>query len=141
MSQMGSAGNTDYCASKWAINGFHESLRLEIRRLGKNNIRTLLVCPYAVDTGMFNGMGENSCLTTLMPLLKTEIVVENIFKAMCSGDDLLIGCANGILGLFYPWAAWILHALPPKLMDAIAGVMGGTNGMDTFRGRNTTKMM
>lgn len=48
-------GLSDYCASKHAAVGFHESIRLELRRLN-SAVRTLLVCPYATSTGMFEGI-------------------------------------------------------------------------------------
>ncbi|NTV73921.1 MAG: SDR family oxidoreductase, partial [Holophaga sp.] len=47
----GTSRLTDYCASKFAAVGFDESLRLELKRLG-HPIRTTVVCPYYIDTGM-----------------------------------------------------------------------------------------
>jgi all-trans-retinol dehydrogenase (NAD+) len=46
---------TDYCASKFAAVGFDEALRLEMQHLGYR-IRTTVVCPFYVDTGMFAGV-------------------------------------------------------------------------------------
>ena len=44
---------SDYCATKHAVYGFNNSLRLELKYLNKStNIKVSMVCPYAVDTGM-----------------------------------------------------------------------------------------
>lgn len=45
----------DYCASKFAAVGFHESLTYELRAEDLDGIKSTLVCPYIVDTGMFAG--------------------------------------------------------------------------------------
>ena len=55
MGMMGGAGLADYCASKWSLIGMDESLRMELRRNGSTGVRTLVVCPYMVKTGMFRG--------------------------------------------------------------------------------------
>jgi all-trans-retinol dehydrogenase (NAD+) len=51
---IGVAKQTDYSASKHAAVGFDESLRMELRRMG-SRLRTTVVCPYYIDTGMFEG--------------------------------------------------------------------------------------
>lgn len=140
MSTLGSAGLTDYCASKWAINGFHESLRLELRKLQKTGIKTLLVCPYAINTGMFDGLMENNKIVRmLMPILEIDEVVNEIFKAIAREDDILIGCAAGPRSYLYPWIALVFHSLPPKIMDLILSKLGACDGMDSFKGHNAKK--
>lgn len=138
MSLVGSAGLTDYCASKWAVTGLHEALRLELVRLKcDKEIDTLLICPYAVNTGMFKGIFENSPLVkALVPVLEPQAVVDRIFTAMQNGDKSMIGCAGGWHGLVFPWLSLILHALPVPIMDSLIATLGGCNGMDTFKGRD-----
>jgi all-trans-retinol dehydrogenase (NAD+) len=51
----GCAGMTDYCASKFAAYGFSESLRIEMKILGKN-IKCTTICPFFINTGMFSGV-------------------------------------------------------------------------------------
>ncbi|XP_044538623.1 short-chain dehydrogenase/reductase family 16C member 6-like [Gracilinanus agilis] len=53
----------DYCASKFASFGFAESMYFELRELKKHGIKTTIVCPYFIKTGMFSGC------TTKYPLL------------------------------------------------------------------------
>ena len=48
-------GLADYCASKFAAVGFDESLRFELQALGKTGINTTVVCPFFINTGMFDG--------------------------------------------------------------------------------------
>lgn len=52
---IGVTGLVDYCSSKFAAVGFHESLRAELEQLGKDGINTTVVCPYFINTGMFEG--------------------------------------------------------------------------------------
>jgi all-trans-retinol dehydrogenase (NAD+) len=53
---VGVAGLCDYCASKFGARGFNEALRLELRKMKKYNVHTLSVCPYFINTGMFDGV-------------------------------------------------------------------------------------
>ena len=48
-------GLSDYCASKFAAVGFQEALHMELRAL-KTDIYTTVVCPYFINTGMFDGV-------------------------------------------------------------------------------------
>ena len=59
MGMTGAVALSDYCASKFALIGMHESLRKEIRK-GRHNVHMLLICPYAIATGMFGGIFEGS---------------------------------------------------------------------------------
>jgi all-trans-retinol dehydrogenase (NAD+) len=49
-------GLVDYCASKFAAVGFDESVRAELFVLKKTGVHTTVVCPYYIDTGMFEGV-------------------------------------------------------------------------------------
>ncbi|XP_062401633.1 retinol dehydrogenase 10 [Sardina pilchardus] len=50
------AGVEDYCASKFAAVGFHESLAHELLTEEEyDGIKTTLVCPYLIDNDMFDG--------------------------------------------------------------------------------------
>lgn len=46
---------SDYCASKFAAVGFAESIGLELLAIGKDGVKTTIVCPYFINTGMFDG--------------------------------------------------------------------------------------
>jgi len=47
---------SDYCASKFAAVGFQESLESEIRAAKKFGVKSLIVCPFYINTGMFDGV-------------------------------------------------------------------------------------
>ena len=58
----------DYCASKFAAVGYMESLAIELHGAavggnsdpaykGAPNVKTTVVCPYFIATGMFTGAG------------------------------------------------------------------------------------
>ncbi|KFO70841.1 Epidermal retinol dehydrogenase 2, partial [Cuculus canorus] len=50
--QTGISYIADYCASKFAAIGFAESVNLEIRDMGKTGVKTTIVCPSAMNTGL-----------------------------------------------------------------------------------------
>lgn len=119
------ARQTDYAASKFAAVGFTNSLRAELKKAG-SHIRTLVVCPYYIDTGMFEGVTTRFPL--LLPILKEEKVADRIVEAVAKGRERLI---------MPPFAAvaGLVAALPPKIADPIYGVFGLNEGMDHFTGR------
>lgn len=45
----------DYCASKFAAVGFAESMALELLATGADGVKTTIVCPFFINTGMFDG--------------------------------------------------------------------------------------
>ena len=51
----GVRGLCDYCSSKFGAVGFQESLHMELKAMEKN-IHTTVVCPYFINTGMFDGV-------------------------------------------------------------------------------------
>lgn len=58
----GTAGLVDYCASKFGAVGIHESLTMELNSLTSSNVKTLCVCPYFINTGMFDGVSTRYVL-------------------------------------------------------------------------------
>eukprot|EP00064_Thunnus_orientalis_P016142 superscaffoldBa00003138_g16205 len=60
---IGVNGLADYCASKFAAVGFAESVGLELLATGKDGVKTTIVCPYFINTGMFDG-----CQTNILPM-------------------------------------------------------------------------
>ncbi|ETI57266.1 hypothetical protein F442_00399 [Phytophthora nicotianae P10297] len=143
MGMTSSAGLTDYCASKAAVNAFHESLRLELWRDEVTSIRTLLVCPAAVDTGMFAGVlsADDWALKIsrfCIPMLSESEVVDAIYRSIRRGDELLVSCFSGWRGVALSWAPVISRMLPVPVYDVVVRLGGGLNGMDTFVGRHNS---
>ena len=49
-------GLVDYCASKFGAVGTHQALTAEFHAQGFSGIHTTCVCPYFINTGMFDGV-------------------------------------------------------------------------------------
>lgn len=124
---VGTARLTDYCASKFAAVGFDDSLRLELKRLNAP-IHTTVVCPFYIDTGMFEGV--KSRFGFLLPILKPDYVVRRIVKAVHRRKRRLI--MPRFVYTVYP-----TRLLPVGLYDAILGFLGVNKTMDEFVGRET----
>ncbi|NTV46429.1 MAG: SDR family oxidoreductase [Chlorobiales bacterium] len=122
---VGTSRLTDYGSSKFAAFGFDDSLRLEIKRLGLN-INTTVVCPYYIDTGMFEGVKTR--FPMLLPILKPEDVVKRTVKAVRKKKARLI----------MPWFVYSVfptRLLPPHIGDAVLEFFGINKTMDEFKGR------
>lgn len=116
---------TDYSASKFAVVGFDESLRLELSSQGAKVITTL-VCPFYIDTGMFRG--ARTRFSWLLPILAPDDVAERIVRAIESDRRRLV-MPRFVL------AALLVRALPTRLFDAVMAFFGITRSMDDFIGR------
>src|SRR5690606_33989585 len=122
---VGVARQTDYSASKWAAVGFTESLRGELRSSG-SPVRTLVVCPYYIDTGMFAGVATRVPL--LLPILREGKVAATV----------LDGVGRGRQQIMLPPLVRIMPALrllPVPAFDAVLDLFGINQGMDHFAGR------
>ena len=67
----------DYCASKYGALGLMEALRGEFTR-DNINIKTTTICPYFINTGMFDGVRGS----IFFPLLEQNDVVWRIVNAV-----------------------------------------------------------
>jgi all-trans-retinol dehydrogenase (NAD+) len=122
---VGVAKQTDYSASKHAAVGFDESLRMELRRMG-SLVRTTVVCPYYIDTGMFEGVKTKRPF--LLPILKQDKVASKIACAIESDRRTVI------LPPFIRLLP-ITRALPVPLFDRLMDLFGVNQSMDEFVGR------
>jgi len=125
---IGSPRETDYAASKFAAVGFNEALRLELKRSAPG-IRTTVVCPFYIDTGMFAGVKTRFPL--LLPILKEVDVTERILR----------GIQHDRPQVLMPFMVRTLPAmrlLPVWAFDRLADFFGVTVAMDEFTGREET---
>ncbi|XP_061455264.1 epidermal retinol dehydrogenase 2-like isoform X3 [Rhineura floridana] len=124
---IGVNGLADYCASKFAAVGFAESLALEMLALGKTGIKSTIVCPYFINTGMFDGCQTKWPL--LMPVLDAEYAAEKIVS----------GILRDQVYVFLPRSMFFLHALkgiiPTKIGVLLGDYLGAFHYMDKFTGR------
>jgi all-trans-retinol dehydrogenase (NAD+) len=122
---VGTARLTDYCASKFAAVGFDESLRLELARLGAP-VRTTVVCPFYVSTGMFAGVRTR--FPRLLPILQPGYVADHIVDAVRRDRRRLV------LPRFVH-AVFLARVLPVPAFDALMRFFGIARSMDEFTGR------
>ncbi len=113
-----------YCASKWAVVGWSESLRLELAQQG-SAVHVTTVMPYYIDTGMFAGVRS-----PIVPILKPAHVVAQIARAI----------EQNRIFLRMPWIVNVLPLLrgilPTRWFDVVVGEWFGIyHSMKTFRGR------
>jgi all-trans-retinol dehydrogenase (NAD+) len=116
----------DYCAAKFAAFGFDEALRMEIKQK-KWNIRTTVVCPYFIDTGMFDG--ARTRFSSLLPILDQQRVADRIVKAV-EGDR------GRLLMPPMVYLLWLLRYLPTSAFDFTANLLGINAAMEGFKGRS-----
>ncbi len=115
-----------YAASKWAVIGWSESLRLELGREGHSHIRVTTFCPSYVSTGMFDG-ARGPLLT---PIMTPEAAVDAAWEGMLRGTPLVTK----------PWTVKLSMSLrgtlPTAAWDVVAGrVFQVYSSMDQFQGR------
>ncbi len=115
-----------YSSSKWAVIGWSDSLRLELKQAGHNHVMVTTFCPSYIKTGMFEG-ARGPLLT---PLMEPEAVTERVWRAMKEGTPMLM----------MPWTVKLSTALrgvlPLAAWDVVAGrVFGVYKSMEHFTGR------
>ncbi len=114
-----------YAASKWAVIGWSESLRLELERM-KGKLRVTTVTPSYINTGMFDGVKA----PFLTPVLEPEYVVDKVIKAIKKNqiflqEPFMVKAVPAMRGV-----------LPTKVFDFVAGnIFGVYKTMDKFKGR------
>lgn len=113
-----------YCASKWALIGWSDSLRLEMQA-GRTGVRVTTVAPTYIDTGMFAG-----AKLRLIPVLRPEAVADAIARAI-RRDRIFLRLPE--LVNLLPFLKGIM---PARAFDAVGGRLFGIyHSMDQFRGR------
>lgn len=87
---MGAYKLTDYSSSKFAVVGFTESLRMELKVLNcENRIVITLICPFHVKTELFKGV-EFSRLKWASLSLKPDYVANEIVNGILLNKELLL---------------------------------------------------
>ena len=112
-----------YAASKWAMIGWSESMRIELQQQ-KSNVRVTTVAPYFISTGMFTGV------RSVFPILKPEPTAKKIIRAI-EHNTIFAGIPFG-----YHFIRFWQAILPLRVFDWLFGtVFGIYRTMDHFTGR------
>jgi all-trans-retinol dehydrogenase (NAD+) len=115
-----------YASSKWALIGWSDSLRLELKREGYSQVAVTTVAPSYISTGMFEGVRG----PLMTPIMKPDFVVNRVWKAMIAGKPMLM----------LPWSVHLSKLLkgllPQRAFDWIAAnIFHVYDSMDEFVGR------
>lgn len=127
---VGVNGLADYCASKFGAFGFDESLRMELNQL-KTNVTTTCICPYYINTGMFDGV--TSKMGFLLPIMSEQYASNRIVNAILQGERVCV----------LPWLCNVIPLIralvPVSVFDFTCNILGANSSMDHFKGRGQNK--
>lgn len=79
-------GGATYASSKWAVLGFTDSLRAELKETGNGHVRVTAICPSYIKTGMFEGVKP----PLLAPWLEPRWLAKSIVKCVQKNRDQMI---------------------------------------------------
>lgn len=115
-----------YAASKWAVIGWSDSVRIELKRM-HSRVRFTTIAPYYINTGMFDGVQSR-----IFPILKPEKVSKKILLAI-ERDVNFKGIPFG-----FHFIRLCQAVLPTSWFDKIMGDwIGIYTTMDNFTGRKS----
>ena len=115
-----------YGASKWALTGWSDSLRLELEQAGHRHVRVTTVNPTYISTGMFAGAKP----MVMTPIMTPAYVTGRVWRAM----------KHGTPRVWLPKSVYLSAALkgilPLRAFDWMADrVFGVYRSMESFTGR------
>lgn len=113
-----------YASSKWAVLGFTESIREELRLAGHSHVTVSAICPSYINTGMFNGVKA----PLLTRLLTPEWLAEQIVQCVLHRKEQLI--APSLVSLL-PLAkvTW-----PRRAFSWLLRILGVSSSMSQWQG-------
>lgn len=120
-----------YCATKWAVYGLTESLRMEAMVDGKKGVKFSSVHPGILRHGMFEGSRFNLLGEVLIPRVKTHDVIARLIveKAIRKNRAMLMT----------PWSLHLGPAirafLPDTVLARILLMAGAGKSMSGWTGR------
>ncbi|MFC1670697.1 SDR family oxidoreductase [Spirochaetota bacterium] len=113
-----------YSASKFAIIGYTDTLRMEMKKYGHRGIKTTIVCPSGINTGMFSGYKP----PFLSPLLDQTELAKKIVRAIKKEKTYL---KLPFMVKMVPF----IKGLPAVFVDWLAEILGSSKCMDHYTGK------
>ena len=121
-----------YAATKWAVMGLTESLRLEAIKMGKKGVKFSSVHPNFLKKGLFEGTKLNFLGSLFAPGVKSHDAVAKVIVNRAIG-----------WGFHSPKVPWIMNQsvllralLPSSLLIKFGNIYGLNNMMDEYTGYN-----
>jgi NAD(P)-dependent dehydrogenase (short-subunit alcohol dehydrogenase family) len=115
-----------YAASKAAMIGWSDSLRIELEQAGHDHVRVTTVTPSYIATGMFAGARG----PVLAPVLEPAYVIDKVWRAMLDGRALVELPASVRLSRV------LRGILPTRTFDRLIGHgLGIYRSMEEYTGR------
>lgn len=115
-----------YAATKWAVLGFSDSLREELRQAGQRHVGVTAVCPTYIATGLFDGARP----PRLTRLLTPEAVARAVRRAVERGSEFVM----------LPRSARVLYGvaglLPRPAYSRVCRWLGVADSMAEWRGHS-----
>ena len=117
-----------YAASKWAVIGWSDSVRIELEQM-KSKVKITTIAPYYIKTGMFDGVKS-----PIVPLMKPEYAARQIIRAI--ERNRIVKVVTKLIPFPYHFVRFMQGILPIRLFDWIFGEgFGIYHSMDKFTGR------
>lgn len=121
---VGLPNGATYASSKWAVIGFAESVRAEMKHLGHKNVSVTTVCPTYINTGMFEGAAPPKTTSLLDPHQIAAKVVDAV--------------EHRKVWVLEPWIVkltpFLKHGLPTPISDFLSEAFGANQSMDHWKG-------
>lgn len=121
----GLPGLSDYCGSKFGAVAIDEAVRLELKQSGDYKyVKTTCICPYFIDTGMFEGAKTAFPMYILTPKETTKRIIDAIQQ-----EEAMV---------VIPYRGNIIHLMklfPTSFVDKIGKILGVSSQMEDFQGR------
>ena len=121
---VGLPNGATYASSKWAAIGFAESIRAELKHMGRRKVGVTTVCPTYINTGMFEGVAPPKTTTMLDPQKIAAKIVEAVEKRRVWVRE--------------PWIVkitpFLKRGLPTPVSDFLSDAFGASASMDHWQG-------
>jgi all-trans-retinol dehydrogenase (NAD+) len=123
-----------YAATKWAVWGLTESLRMEAHNRGKNGVKFASIHPCFLAKGMFEGAQLGIPGRWIVPLVKDhDVIAKAIVKAALKKERYSPKRPRTLK------LVMILRSLPDTWFQWLLRVLGVAQSMKTWRGRQSGK--
>lgn len=124
---VGLPNGATYASSKWAVIGFAESLRAELKHQRRKNVKVTTVCPTYISTGMFEGVQPPKTTAMLDP----EQIATKVIEAI----------ERNKVWVLEPWIVkitpFLKHGLPTPVSDFLSEAFGANKSMDSWSGHGS----